>query len=528
MLRRSITFSFAFSMLLISLPVLVAKIPPILDYPNHVVRMWLLSGGVTIAPVSTMYKIVWANASTNIGIDIVASALGGVISSTIISGFVLFFALALPPLGAACLHRQVFGGAHWWQIGIVLLAWNEVTLRGLLNFEVALGLALMGAVADASMVAIGAITACAGRMLLGAAILLVHPFGLFFYAILIGALALGPQFAPLTHLNELGRRIGQAVLDCLPIVASLIGFLVLAPHLPGEQVGAAAWDVVWQSHWVLGHLLMMLIPVRTYDLKLDLGFLALLLLPIVISTILGRIRFHAGLLLAAVALFVLSNFMPTRVAGTAAIEVRVPCMAALTLAAALRPDISASILWNRIALAAMLMLATARTLWITDIWVARQADVAAVERALSYVPSGSALLSMENKPDKQQLSRAPLGRFIEQGQPVFWHLPVLAIMERHAFVPTLFTALGKQPVAVLPPWNQIAVAEGILPPVDLLNGSANDGRFPYLDHWRDRFDYLLVVNADMANAKGPLPSLYELHLMADEGFARLYRISNAK
>jgi len=524
--RWIITTGLFSSVFLLLVPVFAAKIPPILDYPNHYARMWLIAGGARIYPISTMYRVVWGNASTNIGIDVVAALLGSIVPSAVISQLVLFFALALPPLGAACLHRHIFGAPHWWQIAMVLLAWNETIVAGFLNFEIALGLALLGAAADAKLVDCGARIAFAARVLIGAVILLVHPFGLLFYAVLVGALGLGSNFQPLMNPRELGRRIGRAAVACIPIVISLVCLLVIAPRLPGTTTNGRTWDVVWQGRWLLGHVLMMLGPIKTYDLTRDLVFLALLALPLVISAATRRIRFHAGLLLAAVVLMILSNFMPIEVAGTWAIEMRIPCMAALALVVSMRPDIPFGRHWNWLGLAAALLLASTKTLWITHVWIERQADVVSVERALLRVPPGSVILSMDNEPSREDIALAPLGRFFQQGtQPVYWHYPTLAIVERHAFVPTLFTAVGKQPITVLPPWDQIAVSEGILPGVHLIDDPTAAARFPYLKYWRDRFEFLLVVNADMSDRQGPLPSLPELLLIADEGFAKLYQIN---
>jgi hypothetical protein len=42
--------------------------------------------------------------------------------------------------------------------------------------------------------------------------------------------------------------------------------------------------------------------------------------------------------------------------------------------------------------------------------------------------------------------------------------------------------------------------------------------------WHERFDYVLVLNADLPDASGPLPPVPGLEPVADEGFARLYRV----
>ena len=53
------------------------------------------------------------------------------------------------------------------------------------------------------------------------------------------------------------------------------------------------------------------------------------------------------------------------------------------------------------------------------------------------------------------------------------------------------------------------------------------GRAPYLRAWRERFDFALVLNADMRDDNGPFTPPAGVELVADEGFARLYRIDRA-
>lgn len=92
----------AFAFLVV--PVVSVKFPPILDYPNHYVRMWLLGGGVHIFPISEMYEVDWKNASTNIGIDVLSAIFEKFFPVTVCAPIVLVAALALPPLGVACLN----------------------------------------------------------------------------------------------------------------------------------------------------------------------------------------------------------------------------------------------------------------------------------------------------------------------------------------------------------------------------------------------------------------------------------------
>ncbi|MGO7800727.1 hypothetical protein ACC710_38080, partial [Rhizobium ruizarguesonis] len=47
--------------------------PPILDYPNHYARIWLLSGGIGDQPFPEIYAVDWNRTFTNVGIDVLAN-----------------------------------------------------------------------------------------------------------------------------------------------------------------------------------------------------------------------------------------------------------------------------------------------------------------------------------------------------------------------------------------------------------------------------------------------------------------------
>ena len=204
------------------------------------------------------------------------------------------------------------------------------------------------------------------------------------------------------------------------------------------------------------------------------------------------------------------------------IDFRFAGMGLFTLIAALAP---ARPLTGRTALivcSALLALTVARTLWVTSQWRVASRDIGAVERALAPLPTGAALLSVEAAPfNAERAARWPrlAGQWF-----LHTHYPLRAVVLRQAFVPGLFAFAGRQPVTVLEPWRRLAAPDTMQPlPSDLAR--SKDPRlhaaFPHLASWRADFQYLLVLDAASPAAE-PLPG--GLELVADEGFARLYRI----
>jgi hypothetical protein len=509
----------AFAFLVV--PVVSVKLPPILDYPNHYVRMWLLGGGVHIFPISEMYEVNWKNASTNIGIDALAAIFGKFLPVNVFAPIVLVAALVLPPLGVACLNRKLFG-TSWWQVASVLLAWSWTLVLGFLNFEIGVGLALICAALDRALARPGILVASAGRSCIGAFLLLIHPFGFLFYIILVGALRLGRRFKMKPRMAV--HRAIAAVTACLPITIPLVLLLLFAPVLPEAQLDPRYNVITWQKPGLIAHLSSLLSPFRTYEIRTDVVFLFLFFVPLALAVAMRRIRVHAGLFITAILLLVSANFMPEIIGDTSSIQLRFASMGVLALAASLLPGIPSEKRWQWAAMSIALLLVMMRIAWITNIWINRQADVVSLEKVLSHIPSGAAILPLEHRFSGDIEGIAPLGRFMGKDSPTFWHYPTLAILERHAFVPTLFTGTGKQPLIVKPPWNQIAAQAGWPPGVEQINDPKAVQSRPYLAHWCDRFDFLLVVNADMPNDGGAMPTLPQIQLVADEGYAQLYRI----
>jgi len=545
------------SLLALALPVLLVRVPPIVDYPNHLARLWLLMGGARLPPLSEFYAVDWAGASTNLGIDLVAAALAPLVAAEPLTRALLLLALVLPPLGALLLNRAVLGGWHPWLAGFGVLAWNWTLVAGFLNFQLSIGAALLLAAADRALVTRldahpdprlgasgrGGWILAAWRVLASVPLLVLHPFGLFFFAALLCGLAWGGR---LGAARDWPRRAGAALLAALPTLLPAALLWLLSPAPPGSDAAAAATG--WVEFSLRIKLSTLSAGFGTYHRGVDLVMVGLLMLPVLWALWRGRLRRHAGLLVAAAGLVVLGVVVPRQVSGAYWVDVRFPVMALLCAAAALRPEprLTASLApglapgaagdargaaARRFALPvlalAMLSVSLARTGWISAVWLQRSEDTASVERVLSRLPVGADLLPVMNWPAWQGGDR-PLGRFIVPALPAFWHLPLLAVPERRAFVPTLFTARGLQPMVVLPPRAEISDPQAsVRSPHVLASPLYDDQEHAYSRYillWRDRFSHVILINADVQDAAGPMPAMEGLELVADEGFARLYQV----
>lgn len=531
--RGFITFAVFFTLAVLLIPVLVASIPPLVDYPNHLSRLWLLDGGASVQPVSSMYRITWGTL-TNIGIDLIPIVLLKAFTYDVMGRLAVAAAVLLAPVGGVLLWRVLHGRFHWWQLSFGLLAWSLGLLLGFLNFEIGLGVALLAAAADPALTRWGPAISAVGRAFLGSILLLVHPFGFVFYAALLCAIAIGSSFRPLLHRSTLLRICKSVTVIAATLAVPALFFVLLTPSLPGKQVGVSARSV-W-SELQVGFMQILtahkldgiFVGIVAYSNWLDALTLAVLGLPVLMSLARRRLTVHAGMLIVVAGLLACYVICPAGLAGAYYVDSRFALMAPLALAVALRPEIPS---WPvKVVAASLFATSLLRTSIIAGAWYDRQADVAALYRVLTPVPPGVAILPLEH--DGKKPDGGPLGRFITTHGSSFAHLPTLALPWRHAFVPTVFASEGQQPVRVLPPWDEIAEpGGGFLPSVhaldrpDVYELAVEDAA--YLKFWRERFDYAVVVNADVPDKNGPFVPPAGMELIRDEGFAQLFHINRA-
>ena len=505
--------------------VAIFKFPPILDYPNHYARMWLLAGGIDTPPFQQIYAIDWNRSFTNVGIDLMAYWLGPLIGVSLLARSLLFLAIVLPPLGAIALHRRLFGGGYYWQIAILYFAWCATLIGGFINFQIGLGMALFFATADHALQSRNRAALFVFRLLAGLLLTTMHIFSLGFYMALVCGLEFSPTMAAMKLFRDFMRLCGRLAMAVLACALPAICLFLYQPVLP--DAGNGNLGASWNDSLVL-ILANLMSAFWSYTVLVDMLFLIPLILVCTNAVRTRRLQLHAGLAVTATGLLLFACLSPRHLLATGWISWRFPIMTALAAMVMVCPLPRLS---RRQALLVVTMIsavALGRTAWIGFNWWQGEAEVADVRTVLAAVPEGAAIL-----PVMRQQKSAPHvvdHRYFAWNQDTFRHLPTLAIPYAHSFVPTVFTAKGKQPLTVLPPWSDIAVPEGNLLSVGLLDCPDEIGTVssfaPYLVNWRQRFDFILLVNADVEDRfDGTIPS--GVRLAAETPFAKLYAIDKA-
>ncbi len=479
------------------MPVLVSELPPLLDYPNHLARMLVLRDAGSDPAIGAMYAVDW-RPIPNIGLDLLLPTLARFVPLLVAGRIAVVAAVWLPVLGVAALHRAVFGQASLWPLASAVVATGGVLFAGFLNFQIGVGLALLAAAYWQKREGI------AGLCAFSFAVFLCHLLAWLFLGLLILSLRRGRWFAP------------------VPAFAGPL--LLLASH--ASPTPAGDFGGMFAGYWAaMGDFslhkkaLTALFAVSSYGWPLDLLCLLLGALILAVCWRAGRLCIAWRLVPALAVLAVAYPLAPSTFLGTGFLDFRIPPLFLLLAIAATNPAPRGMALPGLLG-AAML----ARLGWIGIVWAGHAADIADMRHAIAPVPP-RASVAVVTAANEAEAGPEPRARKILARFDASFHMPALLVIERHAFWPLLFSAPGKQPVSVRPPYSAIAMHEGW--PVSWRELAAptpaGAQEAPYLAHWRRDFDYVLLLYASRLPA-GDDPPAPGLALAARGEFASLYRI----
>ena len=524
--RTGLMLALCFAFALV--PVLSTTMPPVMDLPNHLARVGLIAGAATDPSLVGAYSIDFGKAAGNIGVDVLAAALARVLPLLVVNKVLVALMVLGPALGGLALNRALAGSFHILQISFLALSWSTTVIAGFVNFQISLGAALFcAAIAVSRLKGSQVATGCI-HLISSMVLLLIHPLGVFLYAVAITALLIGPNLQRTITLKQatgFALRLGG-------LGAAMATALVCKSLLfPGDFRAARAalprplWGDLANTFSPIHALTILFSPVLSYNLAAD----VLTSLPaaalLVYALVKGYVRVHAGLALAAAGLFVLSPFAPDAFGDGSWLPQRFPIMSGLLFLAALGPSGTGDELSRGWPLKALALLTMSRTAWIAWVWLARQSDVASFDDAIRLIAPGSSVITLQQ--EFADWRQAPVGRFMI-GSPngvraTRRHLGGLIVVDRHAFIPTLFAVPGQHCLVVSEAWRNKAVNASSIPyPRQLGTFLPSD---PYLETWRENFDYVLLLNADLPSPSSFDPAvLLHLSLIADQGFARLYRV----
>ena len=266
-------------------------------------------------------------------------------------------------------------------------------------------------------------------------------------------------------------------------------------------------------------------PTLFYSTLIDLQTFIVMAVLLLVAIFGGALRMAGGIALAVVALTVLAVLLPTWFAGNWGNDFRL--MAPIAMLAIGGCRFQPTRRWLGPALAAgVIVVVGARVASLLTLWPAYDKLYGEMVALGDDLEPGARLLPVRH--DWQEIAAIapiPYGR-------LFYHPPVLPLLAKAVFVPTVFTGESKQIVSATEAYAAIDVPHGTAMPVSLLRRAADPSshqslilnereRYDTYAGWPDRFDYVLLM--DFGRRENPLPEM--LTAVRSGSYFTLYKIT---
>ena len=512
---------------IITLPFIFVDVPPILDYPNHLARIYILSLDIPKSAFAGIYAPNW-KMIPDLAMDVIVLGMLKVTTLYTAGKVALALALLLPVIGTVAYSRSQFGRFDLWSYGSFVVAYNALFILGFVNQLISFGLALLTLAAYLALVKQNWLLAHLVAALLAVLVFFSHVLGL---AVLLVMLSLHKLERVLGFWPLFRQMAGRALAEGAGLAAIALGPLLLYVLSDFSQKGGV---VVWTSaedklRWVLS-------PLLSYSALASFFALGCIALSLMLIARYGRFRLSLPTCAAFAAIFLAFPYLVMGMKGASHIDIRLLCFAGFLFFCAFVPE-NLPRRWA-LTIAGLLLAATVtRTVEVGTAWWEQRQDLADLRWTIAPVPPrGKVLVAIAPGPghfsywagDPSLLPPHPISRYMAfAGMPTYAHMPALLVMERNAFWPLLFVSAEQHPLRVTDEYRDLSNPSG-LPPSMLLLGLDDMpyydlDKFPYLENWPAHFDYLLVLNSgifgDMSHF---LPD--NLQFLRQTSIGALYRV----
>ncbi len=495
------------------LPLAIVDIPPLVDFPNHVARLHVIANIDTDPALAANYDVVWG-VMPNLALEAMTRPFMALLPAEHLGRLLIALTFALLIGGTLWLHRLLHGGIGLWPAAAWLFLYNHLLLMGFLGYLFTLGAAL---VLFAAWIASEGGPVWRRLTLFPLALIALffgHLFPLAIYGICVAAWEFRKGVPLLPRDWRRAVRIWAiGAWQFLPV-----GLLVLStmPANGERSFFYGPIDAKVRALWS---------PVLTWYKPIDAALILFVLGVLIAGFATRKLVLARAMRLPLAILIILAAVMPFEMAGAWGYiwyaDVRLPTLIALLLVAGLRPRAVSPKAALAVGCAAAVLF-TARIADVAIDWRAVGQDYGEFRAALGRIEPGASLLPVQ----KQNVPRAGgETRFDE----AYWHMPVLAVIDRSAFVPTLFTDPTKQPVRVAASRAVMDTEFGAPIELALLLDSAHGGgrvsggvgMKPFWEDWPRRYQYVAITHFGATG--NPLPDL--LAPVHEGSFFDIYRIA---
>jgi hypothetical protein len=490
-LSKNLIPKFIFALLLgASLsPVLLVPIPAMVDYINHLARMFILSRSGN-PDANPFYQVAWAM-YPNLAMDLLIPQLAHLVGVENATRFFLLISQVLLITGAMAIERVVKGRLQISGFAALMFLYCLPFAWGFLNFEFGLGIALWGIAASLKVQERPWPFRLGVNAAFAAALFAAHFFALGVYGTTVGLQELWRARDRKAAYLETALRL---VVLAVPALALLGAMMFTVGSIGG--VGTS-WFFEFKPLWLF-HIM------NGYSLTVSAASVVALIGLLYVAARRGVLKLEPAGLWMAIGFAVLYLAIPSQLFGTSFVDFRIIAAAAFILPAFCSLALP-SHHWKLVTMSCVTSITLANLGVVLFVWISYRADYAAMIESFRKIDKGSLVLVGHSG----DVDDPPLGNLLEY--PIY-HAPTLAVHYADAFVPSLFAAVGKQPVTARPAYRRLEVSYGGIVPVAVLKAIAENAlpNAPaFIRSWQHDFDYLYVIGPRVQN---PMPrNLEELY-----------------
>lgn len=315
--------------IILLLPLSQAAVPPLLDYPIHLSRVYIYNHYETNAFLGSMFNINW-RPLPNLGSDILLLLLTKFVSIELAGRLLLGIIITLTLLGVLVLHRVIFSDWSWWPFLAVFPAYHGALTAGFLNYSLGLSLLLVFLATYIALRRCHSVPALVASILFGIILYFCHivSFGIFAIFLFSYELLSNPTTA---RESSLFRKFARALFRTLP--AFLLPICLYIRYSLLEVVSGPSPMII--GEWSLSHKLRgIFMPIMSGDYFLDLIVLMFLFATFAYFLIAKNIRYERGLILGCLLTFLFFIILPSHLLEAAFIMDRLPIAIVLVVIAA--------------------------------------------------------------------------------------------------------------------------------------------------------------------------------------------------
>ena len=459
------------------IPLFLVRIPPLVDYPNHLARMHLLINIDNSSFLQEYYKVQWA-VLPNLAMDIIVPLFAQVMPLDWAGKCFIALIFFLLSSGTTALHYVVHRQLSFWSLLAFLFIYNNLFLWGFLNFLFGIGLCLWIFAGWIYFEKQSAWIRIILFSILSIFLFFSHLFSLGIYGLCI----LGYEIYRLYenyYQQSFKYNIYNRFIAFIQFLPSAFLLIFLSPTVSNSESHKIIFgDFSRKIDALLG-------PVNNYFYKLDVLTILLIFFLFSIAVFTRKIKIPKNSIILLCIIISSFFFMPAILLSAHNVDERIPIVFPFLLIAVSQFK-SKITNWTIIIFFILISAAGIRHGILIYHWIKADNVYSQYIDAFQKMNKGTKLISAIGHSKKG---------WCPFPAPVI-HIPCLSIIESSAFVPSLFAYPTQQPITFTKSYKNIA--KQTKTPFQIGSNLSTD--------WyklTNDYDYLLVVNEHYFDNKIP-------------------------